>query len=122
MKKQTFISILVGTVGGILFSLGMCMCLISEWNSFKYGVVCGVVGGILLLALGLTLFIKSGKKIHVNLKTVGKVLFGITAALVFGTGMAMITVWHKTVFGIVVGIAGIVLLLCLIPMCVGFKK
>jgi len=33
MKKQTFISILVGVVGGLLFSLGMCMCLLPEWNA-----------------------------------------------------------------------------------------
>lgn len=122
MKKQTFISILVGTVGGLLFSLGMCMCLIPEWNTFKYGVICGVVGGILLLIFGLTAFVKSGKKIHIDLKTVGKVLFGIVGTLVFGTGMAMITVWHKIFFGIVVGIVGIVLLICLIPMCIGFKE
>lgn len=122
MKKQTFISILAGTVGGLLFSLGMCMCLIAEWNAFNYGVICSAVGGIFLLILGLAAFIKSGKKIHVNFKTVGKVLFGIVAALVLGVGMAMIMVWHKMIYGIIVGIVGIVLLICLIPMCIGFKK
>lgn len=30
MKKNQFVALLVGTVGGLLFSLGMCMCLLPE--------------------------------------------------------------------------------------------
>lgn len=122
MKKQTFISILVGVVGGLLFSLGMCMCLLPEWNAFKYGVVCAAIGGVMLLILGIVSFIKSGKKIHFNFKTIGKVLFGILGALTLGVGMAMIMVWDMMLYGIIVGIVGIVLLICLVPMCIGFKK
>lgn len=122
MKKQTFISILIGTIGGLLFALGMCMCLLPEWNAFKYGVVCAAIGGVLLLILGIVSFIKSGKKIHFNFKTIGKVLFGIIGALVLGVGMAMIMVWEMMLWGIIVGIVGIVLIICLIPMCIGFKK
>lgn len=122
MKKQTFISILVGTIGGLLFALGMCMCLLPEWNAFKYGVVCAAIGGVMLLILGVVSFIKSGKKIHFNFKTIGKVLFGILGALTLGVGMAMIMVWDMMLQGIIVGIVGIVLLICLVPMCIGFKK
>lgn len=122
MKKQTFISILIGTVGGLLFALGMCMCLLPEWNSFNQGVVCAAIGGVMLLILGIVSFIKSGKKIHFNFKTIGKVLFGIIASLTLGIGMAMIMVWDMMLWGIVVGIIGIVLLICLVPMCIGFKK
>lgn len=122
MKRQTFISILVGTIGGLLFSLGMCMCLLPEWNAFKYGVVCAAIGGVALLVLGIVSFIKSGKKIHFNFKTIGKILFGILGALTLGIGMAMIMVWNMMLWGIVVGIVGIVLLICLVPMCIGFKK
>ena len=122
MKKQTFISILVGTIGGLLFSLGMCMCLLPEWNAFKYGVVCAAIGGALLLVLGIASFIKSGKKIHFNWKTIGKVLFGIIGALVLGVGMAMIMALEGMMIqGIIVGVVGIVMLLFLIPMCVGLK-
>ena len=35
MKKSNFVAMLLGTVSGMLFALGMCMVLISEWNSFK---------------------------------------------------------------------------------------
>lgn len=122
MKKQTFISILVGTIGGLLFSLGMCMCLLPQWNAFNYGVVSAAIGGVMLLILGIVSFIKSGKKIHFNFKTIGKVLFGILGALILGVGMAMIMVWNMMLWGIVVGIVGIVLLICLVPICIGFKK
>lgn len=122
MKKQTFINILVGTVGGLLFALGMCMCLLPEWNAFKHGVVCASIGAVILVVFGVIAFIKSGKKIHFNFKVIGKVIYGIIASLVLGVGMAMIMVWNMMLWGIVVGIVGIVLIICLIPMCIGFKK
>lgn len=43
------------------------------------------------------------------------------AALVLGVGMCMILVWNLLLPGILVGILGIVLLLMLIPMCLGLK-
>lgn len=48
MKKSNFVAMILGTIGGILFALGMCMALIPEWNAFNQGVVLGV---ILLLCL-----------------------------------------------------------------------
>lgn len=37
MKKSSFVTMLLGTVSGMLFALGMCMALIPEWNAFKPG-------------------------------------------------------------------------------------
>ena len=34
MKKSAFVNLMIGTVGGLLFALGMCMCLLPEWNAF----------------------------------------------------------------------------------------
>jgi hypothetical protein len=45
----------------------------------------------------------------------------VFAALVLGVGMCMIMVWNMMLPGIAVGIVGIVLLLMLIPMCLGLK-
>ena len=39
MKKKNFVSLVMGTVGGILFALGMCMCMLPQWNAFTQGVV-----------------------------------------------------------------------------------
>ncbi len=51
MKKSNFVAMILGTIGGILFALGMCMALIPEWNAFNQGIVMGVIGlaGIVLL-------------------------------------------------------------------------
>ena len=46
MKKSSFVAMILGVIGGILFALGMCMALIPEWNAFVPGVVMGAAGGL----------------------------------------------------------------------------
>lgn len=121
MKKSTFVNLIVGVVAGLLFALGMCMCLLPEWNAFNQGVVVTAVGGIALLVQAIVVFVRSGKKLQINWKLTGRILFGTLAALVLGLGMCMIMVWNLMLPGIVVGVVGIILLLCLIPMCIGLK-
>ena len=121
MKKKNFVMLVLGTIGGMMFSLGLCMCLLPEWNAFQPGVVCTAAGLVILLAL-LAVALK-GKKPGkpINWKLVGKVSFGVIGALVMGVGMCMIMVWNLMLPGILVGIVGIVMLLCLIPMFLGLK-
>ena len=122
MKKSTFVAMILGTIGGILFALGMCMALIPEWDAFNQGVVMGVAGALVLLIMVFVWRKMENKNpIRVSGKTIGTVLFGILGALVFGVGMCLTMVWSHMLIGIVVGIAGIVLLLCLIPMTKGLK-
>ena len=47
--------------------------------------------------------------------------FGTLMALVLGVGMCMTMIWNMLVPGILIGIVGIVLLLCLIPLIKGLK-
>ena len=123
MKKSQFVALLVGVIGGLLFSVGMCMCLLPEWNAFNAGVVVAGIGASVLLALAIVCRVKSGKPAgKINLKLVGKIAYGTVSALVLGAGMAMIMELEMMLWGVVVGIVGIIMLLCLIPMCVGFKK
>ena len=49
MKKDTLLEIIFGTVGGLVFAIGMCMCLIPEWNMFNTGVVVSIIGFLILL-------------------------------------------------------------------------
>lgn len=42
MKKKDFVTLILSTVGGILFALGMCMALVPEWGAITPGVVIGV--------------------------------------------------------------------------------
>lgn len=122
MKKENFFTLIFATVGGMLFALGMCMCLLPEWDAFTAGVILAAVGGVVLIATFIVRRIALGKPaLKINPKTVGKTAFGVFGALVFGVGMCMVMVFDMMFLGIVVGLAGIILLLCLIPMCVGLK-
>lgn len=121
MKKSAFIHLIVGTISGLLFALGMCMCLLPAWNAFQLGVICTAIGGIALLIQGMVAWVRSGRKIKINWKIACKILYGVFASLVLGVGMCMILVWNLMLHGIVVGIVGIVMLLMLIPMCLGLK-
>lgn len=49
MKKKDFITLVMSTVGGILFALGMCMTMV--WNILVPGVIVGIGGIVLLLCL-----------------------------------------------------------------------
>lgn len=121
MKKKDFVTLVFGVVGGLLFALGMCMCLLPEWNAFTPGAVCTAIGFVSLMILVIVRCAKAGKKIHINWKLTGKVAYGTLSSLVLGVGMCMIMVWDMMLAGIAVGIVGIVMLLFLIPMCVGWK-
>lgn len=122
MKKSTFVAMILGTIGGILFALGMCMALIPEWNALKPGVVMGVVGAAVLLIMVLVWRKMENKEpIKLSGKTIGAALIGIIGALMLGVGMCLTMVWSNMVVGIIVGIIGIVVLLCLIPFIKGLK-
>jgi len=41
MKKSSFITLILGTVSGVLFALGMCMALLPEWDAFTEGIIFG---------------------------------------------------------------------------------
>ena len=120
MKKSSFVTIVLGTVSGVLFALGMCMALIPEWNAFRPGVIFGCVG----LLLGLITLLTWRKMTHkaaikFSGKTVLTVIVGIVGALAFGVGMCFCMVWDKLIAGIVIGLIGLVVLLCLIPLTKG---
>lgn len=122
MKKKSFVSMIMGTIGCIMFAIGMCMCLLPKWNAFSQGVVIAIVGVVVLLAMLIVRRKMEGKPaIELNGKAIGTVLLGIVGALALGVGMCLVMVWSHLVWGILVGIVGIVLLLCLIPICKGLK-
>ncbi len=122
MKKANFYTLIGAVIGGLAFALGMCMCLLPEWNAFTAGVILAAIGGAVLIATFIARRVILGKPaLKINPKTVGKIAFGVLGALVLGVGMCMVMVFDMMILGIVVGLAGIVLLLCLIPMCVGLK-
>ena len=113
---------ILGVISGIFIAIGMCMALLPEWNAFTPGVVLGCVG---LVSALITVFVwrKMTNKAPIKLskKTILTVLLGIVGALTLGAGMSVVMVWSQIIWGIIVGLAGILLLLCLIPICKGLK-
>ena len=123
MKKNHFITLVICVIAGLIFSLGMCMCLLPEWDSFTLGVVLTSIGGIALVTMGIIAYAKNSKnKTPINWKLVGKISYAVISALILGLGMCMIMVWNLMVWGVIVGIVGLVMLLFLIPMFLGIKK
>ncbi|MBO5733351.1 MAG: hypothetical protein J6R66_00485 [Clostridia bacterium] len=122
MKKSSFVALVLGTISGMFFALGMCMALLPEWNAFRPGVVMGVVGIVLgLVTFAIWLKMTGKEPIKLSPKTVFSVVVGIVGALLLGVGMCFCMVWNKMVLGIVIGMVGIVVLLSLIPLTKGLK-
>ena len=123
MTKKNFMFLVLTVVGGLLFALGMCMCLLPEWNAFTPGVVVTALGALVLLAITLVRWIMAGKPVaKVNWNKVSKIAYCVVALLVLGTGMAMIMAFEGLMIpGIIVGIVGIVLGLGIIPVFRGLK-
>lgn len=122
MKKKDFVTLILSTMGGILFALGMCMALLPQWGAMAQGVVIGIIGAVILLAMIPVHRKMDGKPaIAFNGKAIGTALLGVFGAIVLGVGMCMTMIWGMMVPGIIVGIIGIVALLCLIPVTKGLQ-
>lgn len=122
MKKSSFVAMIMGTIGGILLALGMCMCLLPEWNAFRPGVIMGAIGLLVLLAMVIVWRKMENKSpIKPSGKTIAAVLLGIVGSILLGVGMCFVMVWSNLVLGIIIGLVGIVALLMLIPLLKGVK-
>ena len=122
MKKSSFVALLMGTVSGVLFALGMCMALLPEWNAFVEGVILGGIGVILSVVTLIVWCRMEHKKLpKLNGKNVFRVLYAVVAVLVLGAGMCLCLVWEQFVWGTLTGLFGIVMLIALIPMIKGIK-
>ena len=118
MKKETLLEIILGTIGGLVFAIGMCMCLIPEWNMFGPGVVTGIIGFLILLCI-IPVYRKSHpKKKHgpINWEIVITFVVGIVGSLLMGFGMSRIMVGTPETADMIVGlITGVVgLLICVL--------
>ena len=115
MKKETLLEIVLGTIGGLIFAVGMCMCLIHEWNLFNAGVVVAIIGFIILLCIIPVYRTHHPKKPHgpVNWGIVFAWVIGVIQALIMGFGMSRCMVdgaeASELLIGIIVGVIGLVI-------------
>ena len=122
MKKSSFVALVLGTVSGVLFALGMCMALLPEWNAFTEGVVFGGVGIVLGIITAIVWCKMENKKLpKMSAKNLFRVVYAVIGALVLGVGMCMCLVWQQIIWGTLVGLLGIIMLIALIPMIKGIK-
>ena len=116
MKKGTLLEIILGTIGGLIFAIGMCMGLIPEWDMLGAGIVVGIIGFIILLCI-IPVHRKSHpKKIkekkEVDWGLVATWSIGVIGSLVMGFGMSRIMVGDASkidmIIGLITGVVGLI--------------
>ena len=114
MKKETLLEIILGTIGGLVFAIGMCMCLLPEWNMFIPGMIVSIAGFIILLGIIPIYRKEHPRKQHgsINKGLVLTFIIGIIGSLIMGFGMSKVMVGEASqtdmLFGIITGIIGLI--------------
>ena len=115
MKKETLLEIILGTIGGLVFGIGMCMCLLPEWNLFTQGVVVTVIGFAILLCIIPIYRKEHPRKEHgpINWGLILTFSIGIVGSLIMGYGMSKVMVGDASstdmIVGIIIGVVGLII-------------
>lgn len=107
MRKEILLEIVLDTIGGLIFALGMCMCLIPEWNMMVGGVIASIIGFIILLCI-IPVYRKSHPKTKVKKQTdwgiIATFIIGLIGALTMGFGMSKIMVGSASKTDMIIGL------------------
>ena len=128
MKKETLLEIILGTIGGLVFAIGMCMCLLPEWNLFAAGVIVTIVGFIILLCIIPIYRKEHPRKPHgpINWGLVLTFAVGIIGSLIMGYGMSRVMVGEASttdmLVGIITGVVGLIICVLNYPIYSYIKK
>ena len=130
MKKETLLEIILGTIGGLVFAIGMCMCLLPEWNMFAAGVVTTIIGFIILLCIIPVYKCSHPKKEkqskQMNWAIVITWTVGVVGALIMGFGMSKVMVGNPKasdmVVGIITGVVGLIICVLNYPVYAYIKS
>jgi len=130
IKKGTLLEIILGTIGGLVFAIGMCMCLLPEWNMFTAGVITTIIGFIILLCI-IPVYKSSHPKKAKEHKPInwGIVLtwtVGVVGSLIMGFGMSKILVGNAStsdmIVGLITGVVGLVICVLNYPVYAYIKS
>lgn len=123
MGKKTLVKIILGTIGGLIFALGMCCCLVPEWNLFSFGLGLAIGGGVLLAILliyHLTTREWKPRTEPLNVGAIAAWIIGIAGALLLGFGMSKTMVGEPSqgdmILGISLGIIGLIVDILIFPI------
>jgi len=117
MKKETLLEIILGTIGGLVFAIGMCMCLLPEWNMFNAGVITTLIGFIILLCI-IPVYRschpkKAKEKKPINWGIVLTWTIGVVGSLIMGFGMSKVMVGEAStsdmIVGLITGVVGLII-------------
>jgi len=128
MKKETLIEIILGTIGGLVFAIGMCMCLLPEWDLFKVGVITIIIGFIILLCIIPVYRKNHPRKPHgpISWGIVFTWTVGVVGSLIMGFGMSKVMIEGATksdmLVGIVTGIVGLIICVLNYPIYSYIKR
>lgn len=122
MKKETLLEIILGTIGGLIFAIGMCMCLQKEWDLLTLGIIMSVIGFIILLMI-IPVYRKTHpkkKEKSVNWGIIITWIIGIIGSLIMGFGMSKVMIENpnKTdlIIGITIGVVGLIICVLVYPI------
>lgn len=80
MKKSNFAALILGTISGVFFALGMCMALLPEWGMREQGIVSGAIGLLLMLiTVGIWRKMEGKDPVKISGKTIGALCLGAWA-------------------------------------------
>ena len=130
MKKETLLEIILGTIGGLVFAIGMCMCLLPEWNMFTAGVITTIIGFVILLCIIPVYKSSHPKKAKENKQINWGIVLtwtvGIVGALIMGFGMSKILVGNAStpdmIVGLITGVVGLVICVLNYPVYAYIKS
>ena len=115
MKRETLLEIILGTIGGLVFAIGMCMCLLPEWNLFTPGIVISIIGFIILLCIIPVYRKDHPRKEHgpINWGIVLTFVIGVIGSLIMGFGMSRVMLGDASqsdmLVGIITGVVGLII-------------
>ena len=129
MKKDTLFEIILGTIGGLTFAIGMCMGLMKEWNMLVPGIIVGIIGFLMLLCI-IPIYRKSHpkkqEKKDINVGLVTAIVVAIVGALIMGFGMSKVMVENPSqsdiILGIITGVVGLIICVLDFPIYTYLKQ
>ena len=130
MKKETLLEIILGTIGGLIFAIGMCMCLLPEWNMFTAGVITTIIGFIILLCIIPVYKSSHPNKVRENKPINWAIVLtwtaGVVGSLIMGFGMSKILVGNAStsdmIVGLITGVVGLVICVLNYPVYAYIKS